>query len=127
MLFEYFDRLLLLGKGGKVTYFGNIGDSSRVLLDYFERNGARRCTPEENPAEYLIFLSTSSMLFFYCTRYLLEAIGAGVGGKTDKDWVQIWRSSPEAAAIRQELDEVKANMAGKHQDDDIPREFATTK
>jgi ATP-binding cassette subfamily G (WHITE) protein 2 (SNQ2) len=52
VLFEYFDRLLLLGKGGKVTYFGNIGDNSRVLLEYFERNGARRCTPEENPAEY---------------------------------------------------------------------------
>jgi ATP-binding cassette subfamily G (WHITE) protein 2 (SNQ2) len=109
VLFEYFDRLLLLGKGGKVTYFGDIGDNSRVLLDYFERNGARRCTPEENPAEYL-----------------LEAIGAGVGGKTDKDWVQIWRSSPEAASIRQELEEVKKNMTGQH-DDDIPREFATTK
>jgi hypothetical protein len=49
-----------------------------------------------------------------------------VGGKTDKDWVQIWRSSPEAAAVRQELDEVKANSAGKH-DDSMPREFATGK
>jgi ABC-2 type transporter len=61
VLFEYFDRLLLLGKGGKVTYFGDIGKNSRTLLDYFERNGARTCTQEENPAEYL-----------------LEAIGAGL-------------------------------------------------
>lgn len=55
VLFEYFDRLLLLGKGGKVTYFGDIGKNSKVLIDYFEANGARECTEEENPAEYLTF------------------------------------------------------------------------
>eukprot|EP00026_Physarum_polycephalum_P005669 Phypoly_transcript_05704.p1 GENE.Phypoly_transcript_05704~~Phypoly_transcript_05704.p1 ORF type:complete len:595 (+),score=118.57 Phypoly_transcript_05704:2-1786(+) len=109
VLFEYFDRLLLLGKGGKVTYFGDIGKNSRVLLEYFERNGARQCTKEENPAEYL-----------------LEAIGAGVGGKTDKDWVQIWRSSPEAGEIRQEIQDRKKAAEGQR-DDDIPREFATSK
>jgi ATP-binding cassette subfamily G (WHITE) protein 2 (SNQ2) len=65
VLFEYFDRLLLLGKGGKVTYFGNIGDNSRVLLDYFERNGARRCTPEENPAEYPSFFPFPFLTFIY--------------------------------------------------------------
>ena len=49
-----------------------------------------------------------------------------MGGKSDKDWVQIWKSSPDSVAVRQELDQVKSNMAGQH-DDDIPREFATSK
>lgn len=112
ILFEYFDRLLLLGKGGKVTYFGDIGKNSQVLLGYFEHNGARQCTQEENPAEYL-----------------LEAIGAGVGGKTDKDWVQIWRGSPEADLIRQEIEDVKAKslQSDSFEHGDVPREFATSK
>lgn len=51
ILFQEFDRLLFLAKGGKTVYFGEIGDDSRTLLDYFESNGARRCEDEENPAE----------------------------------------------------------------------------
>lgn len=107
VLFEYFDRILLLGKGGKVTYFGDIGKNSRVLLDYFEHNGARHCTDDENPAEYI-----------------LEAIGAGVGGKTDKDWVQIWRTSPECQSVKEEIEDQK-RKATAHSADDIPLEFAT--
>ena len=132
MLFEYFDRLLLLAKGGKVTYFGDIGKNSRVLLDYFEHNGARVCGKEENPAEYLCHLSSYLLsappplfIVFDLIRYLLEAIGAGVGGKTDKDWVQIWKSSPEADSIGQEIQDRKKAAEGLHEDD-IPREFATT-
>jgi ABC-type multidrug transport system ATPase subunit len=109
VLFEYFDRILLLGKGGKVTYFGDIGKGSHTLLDYFERNGARHCTGDENPAEYI-----------------LEAIGAGVGGKTDKDWVQIWKSSPEAHEVRTEIDD-KKKKAVAHDVNDIPLEFATSR
>lgn len=48
ILFQQFDRLLFLAKGGKTVYFGDIGEQSRVLLDYFERNGARKCEPVEN-------------------------------------------------------------------------------
>lgn len=54
VLFEYFDRLLLLGSGGKVTYFGDIGKNSEILLNYLEGHGARKCMPDENPAEYHI-------------------------------------------------------------------------
>jgi ABC-2 type transporter len=48
-LFEVFDRLLLLRKGGKTVYFGDIGSRSKQLLEYFENNGARICSPDENP------------------------------------------------------------------------------
>lgn len=51
LLFQEFDRLLFLAKGGKTVYFGDIGENSRILLDYFESNGARQCGSEENPAE----------------------------------------------------------------------------
>jgi ABC-type multidrug transport system ATPase subunit len=48
ILFQQFDRLLFLAKGGRTVYFGEIGEQSRTLLDYFERNGARKCDPSEN-------------------------------------------------------------------------------
>jgi ATP-binding cassette subfamily G (WHITE) protein 2 (PDR) len=53
LLFQRFDRLLLLAKGGRTVYFGDIGRDSNVLLDYFSRNGAPECPAGMNPAEYM--------------------------------------------------------------------------
>lgn len=78
-LFEEFDRLLLLKRGGQTVYFGDIGKHSSTLLSYFERNGARHCDIRENPAEYI-----------------LEAIGAGATAVTEQDWHELWANSPEA-------------------------------
>ncbi|KAG7694129.1 hypothetical protein KL948_003099 [Ogataea haglerorum] len=75
-LFEQFDRLLLLRRGGQTVYFGDIGPNSRTMLDYFESNGARKCSPSENPAEYV-----------------LEVIGAGATAVIDEDWHEIWKNS----------------------------------
>jgi ATP-binding cassette, subfamily G (WHITE), member 2, SNQ2 len=52
-LFENFDRLLLLQRGGETVYFGDIGKDAHVLLDYFHRNGAD-CPPDVNPAEWML-------------------------------------------------------------------------
>src|SRR5436309_11767389 len=52
-LFEQFDRLLLLQRGGRTVYFGEIGDDACVLRDYFKRNGAE-CPPHNNPAEFML-------------------------------------------------------------------------
>ena len=54
-LFQVFDRLLLLKKGGQTVYFGDIGPRSTIMIDYFERNGARKCDDSENP--YVLSLS----------------------------------------------------------------------
>ncbi|KKK17140.1 ATP-binding cassette transporter [Aspergillus rambellii] len=89
MLFQQFDRLLFLAKGGRTVYFGNIGEESRTLLNYFEANGARPCAASENPAEYI-----------------LEIIGAGASGKSDKDWPVIWSESPEFREVQKEIDRV---------------------
>ncbi|KYQ91227.1 ABC transporter G family protein [Tieghemostelium lacteum] len=109
VLFEHFDRILLLARGGKTVYFGDIGEKSSTLINYFQRNGARKALESENPAEYI-----------------LEAIGAGVHGNTDVDWPEVWKQSPEFQSVTQELTqptlyqennaELNANQA--------PREFS---
>ncbi|KAK6197339.1 ABC-2 type transporter-domain-containing protein [Scheffersomyces amazonensis] len=95
-LFEQFDKLLLLRKGGQTVYYGDIGSHSATVLDYFERNGARKCGDDENPAEYV-----------------LEAIGAGATATTDYDWFDIWNRSLEKLACDKRLDEIAVESAHK--------------
>ncbi|KAN0043238.1 hypothetical protein ACTA71_010878 [Dictyostelium dimigraforme] len=111
VLFEHFDRILLLAKGGKTVYFGDIGEKSKTLTSYFERHGVRPCTDSENPAEYI-----------------LEATGAGVHGKTDINWPEAWKQSPELADISRELAELKQQGAQqfKPRSDGPAREFSQT-
>ncbi|EGG01226.1 uncharacterized protein MELLADRAFT_39264 [Melampsora larici-populina 98AG31] len=91
LLFENFDRLLLLKRGGRCVYFGDIGQDSYILRSYFEKHGAR-CPSDANPAEFM-----------------LEAIGSGnsrpMGG--DKDWADRWLESEEHAENKQEIVRLK--------------------
>lgn len=41
-LFAQFDTLLLLARGGKTVYFGEIGDEAATLKAYFAKHGARK-------------------------------------------------------------------------------------
>lgn len=52
-LFAQFDTLLLLSKGGKTVYFGDIGDNANTVKGYFASRGAP-CPREANPAEHMI-------------------------------------------------------------------------
>lgn len=90
MLFQRFDRLLFLAKGGKTVYFGEVGENSSVLTEYFQRNGASPCPPDANPAEWM-----------------LEVIGAAPGSTTDIDWHQVWRNSPELVEVHRQLATMK--------------------
>jgi ATP-binding cassette subfamily G (WHITE) protein 2 (PDR) len=94
MLFQRFDRLLFLAKGGRTVYFGDIGKNSETMTSYFERQGARTCQPGENPAEWM-----------------LEAIGAAPGVSSDVDWHQAWRESPEYQDVQHELNRLKSDGA----------------
>ncbi|KAJ9156438.1 Multidrug resistance protein cdr1 [Pleurostoma richardsiae] len=98
MLFQQFDRLLLLAAGGKTVYFGDIGENSKVLTSYFEQYGATPCGADENPAEWM-----------------LRVIGAAPGAKADRDWPQTWRSSKEYAAVCGELRELEGRRL-EHRD-----------
>ncbi|OWY97993.1 Pleiotropic drug resistance protein transporter, partial [Phytophthora megakarya] len=62
-IFELFDGLLLLQKGGYTAYFGDLGEDSVKMLEYFESiPGTEQIRPQYNPATYM-----------------LEVIGAGIG------------------------------------------------
>ncbi|EGG01152.1 uncharacterized protein MELLADRAFT_92660 [Melampsora larici-populina 98AG31] len=87
LLFETFDRLLLLKRGGRCVYFGDVGQDSHAIRAYFEKNGAR-CPNDANPAEFM-----------------LEAMGAGNGRQMggDKDWADRWLDSEEHAENQREI------------------------
>ncbi|KAA8576817.1 hypothetical protein EYC84_006868 [Monilinia fructicola] len=109
-LFENFDRLLLLQRGGRCVYFGDIGKDAHVLLDYFHKHGAD-CPSDANPAEWM-----------------LDAIGAGQAPRIgDRDWADIFADSPELANIKDRISQMKAKRLAEvgsntHVDE---REFAT--
>ncbi|KAJ5774780.1 CDR ABC transporter [Penicillium paradoxum] len=96
MLFQRFDRLLFLAKGGKTVYFGDIGEKSSTLSNYFERNGAPKLSPDANPAEWM-----------------LEVIGAAPGTHSDIDWPAVWRESKERKEVQAHLAELKSGLSLK--------------
>ncbi|WPJ61203.1 hypothetical protein SMAC4_07892 [Sordaria macrospora] len=95
ILFQQFDRLLFLAPGGKTVYFGQIGQNSKTLLDYFESNGARPCGDQENPAEYM-----------------LEIVADGTNNKGE-EWPTVWKASSEYQSVLAELDNIHSATAGK--------------
>ncbi|KAJ3718556.1 ABC-2 type transporter-domain-containing protein [Lentinula raphanica] len=100
LLFESFDRLLLLERGGETVYFGDIGADSHIIREYFARHGAV-CPSNVNPAEYM-----------------LEAIGAGVSPRVgDRDWKDVWLDSPECATVRQEIEAIKKQALARPEPD----------
>lgn len=111
LLFQEFDRLLFLASGGRTVYFGDIGRKSEVLTRYFERQGARPCGLEENPAEWM-----------------LDVIGAAPGSQNTIDWPQKWLDSPEKQDIKYVLAEMKEDLKREPVDDDPTSllEFAET-
>ncbi|KAK1082589.1 ATP-binding cassette transporter snq2 [Friedmanniomyces endolithicus] len=109
-LFESFDRLLLLQKGGECVYFGDIGRDANVLIDYFHENGAD-CPPDANPAEWM-----------------LDTIGAGQAARFgSKDWGQIWQESEELQATKEAIVRIKAerNKEVSSQPKAEQKEYAT--
>ena len=106
-LFAQFDTLLLLTKGGKTVYFGDIGDNAATIKDYFERNGAP-CPPHANSAVHMIDVVSGSL-------------------SRGRDWHRVWMDSPEHTAVVSELDLMIEHAASKPPGTvDDGHEFATT-
>ncbi|KUF92061.1 hypothetical protein AM588_10006646 [Phytophthora nicotianae] len=83
-IFELFDGLLLLQKGGYTAYFGDLGVDSVKMLEYFASiPGTEEIRPQYNPATYM-----------------LEVIGAGIG-RDVKDYSVEYKNSELCAKNRE--------------------------
>lgn len=109
-LFENFDRLLLLQRGGQCVYFGDIGKDAYVLRDYLKRHGAV-AGKSDNVAEFM-----------------LEAVGAGSRPRVgSRDWADIWNDSPELANVKDTISQLKEDRATavSQADPSMQREYAS--
>ncbi|KAK4545939.1 hypothetical protein LTR36_002503 [Oleoguttula mirabilis] len=109
-LFEAFDVLLLLAKGGRTTYFGPMGKHSSTVLDYFARHGAP-CAEHTNPAEHIV-----------------DVVQGRQGDSID--WPQEWLGSEEyrhTLAELEELNRIQMSEKGETGEDEVEdtADFAT--
>lgn len=102
ILFQQFDSILLLGKGGRTTYFGPLGQDCHSLTTYFEAGGARSCDHQENPAEYVL----------------------SVIGDASYDWAGAWPSSEHYRQMKQDLSVLANDHSTAQSDPDDALEFA---
>jgi len=81
-IFNFFDNLLLLKRGGEVVYFGELGTNSKSLIQYLQAvPSTKPCPRAYNPATWM-----------------LEVIGAGTGAggdaaKKQMDYAQVYLHS----------------------------------
>ncbi|KAJ8568453.1 hypothetical protein K7X08_027986 [Anisodus acutangulus] len=61
-IFEAFDELLLMKRGGQVIYAGPLGVRSQTMVEYFEAiRGVPEIRESDNPATWMLDVSSSSM------------------------------------------------------------------
>eukprot|EP01018_Ginkgo_biloba_P026508 Gb_37005 [translate_table: standard] len=76
-IFEAFDELVLMKRGGQMIYVGPLGHHSQTLVDYFEAiEGVPKITPGYNPATWM-----------------LEASSVGAEMRLSVDFAEIYRNS----------------------------------
>jgi hypothetical protein len=91
-VFELFDDLILLKKGGNVVFCGPLGDESRNLVQYFEDRGAKPIERQENPAAWV-----------------LRAY-AGEQTSNDADWAELYKSSDQFSTIRTQIESIRTEV-----------------
>ncbi|KAF1931361.1 uncharacterized protein M421DRAFT_99212 [Didymella exigua CBS 183.55] len=101
VLFENFDQLLLLKSGGRTVYFGDLGHDSQTLIKYLESNGAKKCRPKGNTAEYT-----------------LEAIGFGNPDYKGEDWGDVWARSEENQKLGRDIQDIASKRKSASQNDE---------
>jgi hypothetical protein len=91
-VFEMFDDLILLKKGGNVVFFGELGSSSRNLVSYFESLGAQPIEYGENPAAWM-----------------LRAYAGEQAAENQIDYGERYKSSEQHVQLLQQIDSIIAN------------------
>eukprot|EP00177_Eucheuma_denticulatum_P002241 GFKZ01004018.1.p1 GENE.GFKZ01004018.1~~GFKZ01004018.1.p1 ORF type:complete len:1383 (+),score=196.71 GFKZ01004018.1:418-4566(+) len=84
-VFSMFDKLLLLKRGGKQVYFGDIGENGKAIRDYFESRGAPAMSEIANPADWML----------------------SVVSDESHDWAEEWNASSEKEKMEREVDELQ--------------------
>ncbi|KAJ3188293.1 hypothetical protein HDU85_005444 [Gaertneriomyces sp. JEL0708] len=94
-----------------VKFLRKLTDNGMPRLYYFESNGGRPCSSEEDPAEYI-----------------LQVIGAGTSRDTvEIDWPEIWQHSSLKQNVTAELNQISAkalNMSRNSREDGNAKEFS---
>ncbi|GLT81708.1 hypothetical protein SLE2022_001440 [Rubroshorea leprosula] len=86
-IFEAFDELLLLKRGGRVIYGGKLGLHSKILIDYFQGiSGIPPIPNGYNPATWM-----------------LEVTTAAVEAKIDSDFAEIYRNSEQYREVENSI------------------------
>jgi len=100
-IFEAFDRLLLLQRGGQTVFFGELGTNSAELVGYFEAvPGVAPKNPRQNPSVYA-----------------LEAIGAGTqGAKASVDFHRYYLQSALCGANTVQVQALSHSGEGDEED-----------
>lgn len=91
-VFDMFDDLLLLKKGGEVVYHGELGVSSSTLISYFEGLGATPISLGENPSTWML------------NQLNKKAITNSEGETESIDYAQAWKKSENHQSLQDELD-----------------------
>ncbi|SJX65131.1 probable SNQ2-ABC transporter involved in multidrug resistance [Sporisorium reilianum f. sp. reilianum] len=100
LLFEQFDRLLLLERGGKTVYFGDVGPNAKHIVKYFGDRGAH-CPGNVNMAEYM-----------------LDAIGAGSQKRVgNKPWSELYKESDLFQQNLAEIEKIKQERGSSSKSD----------
>lgn len=99
------DRLLLVSKGESL-YFGVIKVRSSSAVRYLEARGARSCERNENPAEWLLEITTN----------------------TNVIWAQMWRESDERRVVVDAITKMESTAVPKTSEQSLSpsKHFATT-
>ena len=88
-VFEMFDDLILLKKGGNVVFFGELGKESTNLIQYFEDRGAKQIERQENPAAWV-----------------LRAY-AGDQKSSEIDWAELYKKSDQFNDVRNQIERIR--------------------
>ncbi|KAI2813310.1 hypothetical protein CBS115989_9545 [Aspergillus niger] len=88
-----FDHVLLLAPGGGTVYFGDTGEKSSEVVEYFGCYGAI-IGSSINPAEFILSTVTST-------------------NESSLDWPTIWRVSPEYQALGATNPQLKSTITSR--------------
>ncbi|CAK7331242.1 unnamed protein product [Dovyalis caffra] len=104
-IFEAFDELLLMKRGGRVIYGGKLGVHSQIMIDYFQGfSGVPPCPDGYNPATWM-----------------LEATTPIIEEKVGEDFAELYRKSNQYREVEASIINFSTPPAGSE-----PLKFAST-